>query len=558
MVGEGAKGFIFEPGGIGGIFKSNRLRVPTFQREYAWEVEQVDQLFGDFNRAKTDHTDHFLGTIVTIAKGPHEPLEIVDGQQRLTTTALLIAAIREVMSEIGQSAKVIESISNDYLSSFDRKAGGPVPKLTLNIDDNEFFAGIVAGTLLEPTRESHARLLAAHKRAKAFIKRIAATFSEADRPTALNDWLEFIEHEASVILVKTDHAAKAFRMFETLNDRGLKTSQADLVKSYLFGEANKRIGEAQSRWSSMKDNLEEIDDDDRAINFLRHAIIATRQFVRAEEIYSTIQNSVRGEHNAAGFLSALESMSRTYVATFQPSADYWRGYAASTARALKVFNRFDLKPIRPLVLALALKFDVQEFDAALKLLVSLSVRLVVASRTRSGTLEQTFATAALSVYEGRIISTSSLKTALNSVVIGDVDFKKEFANARVSKAELARYYLGALEAANAADSEPWYVLNDDPTIITLEHVMPQNTDSSWAIDEDTHKSYLKRIGNLCLLQKSGNEAAANKPFVEKKTAFASASPVITSMIADYDTWGPTEIEARQIRLADLAVKAWPV
>jgi hypothetical protein len=210
------------------------------------------------------------------------------------------------------------------------------------------------------------------------------------------------------------------------------------------------------------------------------------------------------------------------------------------------------------VLALALKFDVQEFDAALKLLVSLSVRLVVASRTRSGTLEQTFATAALSVYEGRIISTSSLKTALNSVVIGDVDFKKEFANARVSKPELARYYLGALEAANAADSEPWYVLNDDPTIITLEHVMPQNADSSWAIDEDTHKSYLKRIGNLCLLQKSGNEAAANKPFVEKKTAFASASPVITSMIADYDTWGPTEIEARQIRLADLAVKAWPV
>jgi hypothetical protein len=559
MAGEGAKGFVFEPGGIGAIFKANRLRVPTFQREYAWEDEQVDQLLGDLNRAKTEHTDHFLGTIVTISKGPHEPLEIVDGQQRLTTTALLITAIREVMSDLGQPVPVVESISNDYLSSFDRKAGGPVPKLTLNIDDNEFFAGIVSGAILDVTRESHGRLKGAHKRAKNFIKSVVGAYSEADRPTVLNDWLEFIEHEASVILVKTDHASKAFKMFETLNDRGLKTSQADLVKSYLFGEANKRVGEAQARWSSMKDNLEEISDDDRAINFLRHVLIATKQFVRADEIYNTIQNQVRGEHNAAGFLTTLEATSRTYVATFQSSADFWRGYAASTTRALTVFNRFDLKPMRPLVLALALKFEPREFDAALKLLVSISVRLVIASRTRSGTLEQTFATAALSVYEGRVQTVASLRSALDNVVIGDADFKREFTTARVSNAGLARYYLGALESANAADSEPWYVLNDDPAIITLEHVLPQNAGREWDhMDDDAQKLHVKRLGNLCLLQKSGNEAAANRSFDDKKAALGAASPVVTSMIAGYNTWGPDEIEARQILLADLAVKAWPI
>jgi len=558
MVGEGAKGFVFEPGGIGAIFKSNRLKVPAFQREYAWEDEQVDQLLGDLNRAKSEHTDHFLGTIVTISKGAHDPLEIVDGQQRLTTTSLLITAIREVMADLGQPAQVVESINSDFLSRFDRKAGGPVPKLTLNLDDNEFFAGIVGGVIPEPTRESHQRLLAAHKRAKSFVRRIVGGFSEADKPNALNDWLEFIEHEASVILVKTDHAAKAFKMFETLNDRGLKTSQADLVKSYLFGEAGQRIGEAQARWSSMKDNLEEIADDDRAINFLRHALIATKQFVRAEEIYSSIQKDIRGESNAASFLSTLEATSRIYVATFQPSSDFWREYLASTAKALEVFNRFDLRPMRPLVLSLALRFKPSEFDRAIKLLASISVRLVIAGRTRSGSLEQAFASAALGIYEERITTAAGLRSSLQNVIIPDADFKNEFETARVSNAGLARYYLGALESANAGESEPWYVVNEDPSVITLEHILPQNPVPGWQYDEEIRKLFTKRLGNLCLLQKSGNEAIGNKTFAEKKAAFGNSPYVVTSMVANEAQWGPDEIEARQKILAELALKAWPV
>jgi hypothetical protein len=559
MVGEVAKGFVFEPGGIGGIFKAHRLRVPTFQREYSWESEQVDQLLSDLNRAKTEHTDHFLGTIVTISKGAHDPLEIVDGQQRLTTTSLLILAIREVQNELRQPADVIHSINNDYLSSFDRKAGGPVPKLALNIDDNEFFRGMIGGVIPDAARESHRRLLAAHKRAKGFVKNLAGGFSDADKPTVLNDWLDFIEHGASVILVKTDDASKAFKMFETLNDRGLKTSQADLVKSYLFGEAGGRVAEAQVRWSTMKDGLEEIADDDRAINFLRHALIATKRFVRADEIYDAVQKTVRGESNAASFLTSLETLSRAYVATFSPNADFWRDHSVTTARALSVFNRFDLKPIRPLVLALAVSFTANEFDAAMRLLVSISVRLVLASRTRSGTIEQTFAIAALQVFEKRITTAVALKPALANVTIGDADFATEFTTARVSNANLARYYLRALEAANANEREPWFIENDDPGAITLEHVLPQNPDGDWdGIDADTRKTLVRRLGNLCLLQKSGNEAISTKPFAEKRVAYAASPYVTTSMIASETDWDAGTIEARQTQLASLALKAWPV
>lgn len=559
MVGEAVRGFKFEPGGIGSIFKTHRLKVPTFQREYAWEEEEVRQLFTDLNRAKSEHTEYFLGTIVTVAKGTHDPLEIVDGQQRLTTTALLITAVRDAQAQFGQPSQVIESINNDYLGSFDRKRGGTVPKLILNIDDNEFFAGIVGGVIPEPTRESHRRLAVAYREAGKFVSALVRTFNEKDKPTVLNDWLEFIEHGASVILVQTDNAAKAFKMFETLNDRGLKTSQADLVKSYLFGEAGDRIGEAQARWSSMKDNLESVGDDDRAINYLRHVLIATKKFVRAEEIYETVQGSVRGEANAASFLSTLEAMSRVYVATFQPSSEFWAEHSASAVKGLEVFNQFNLKPIRPLVLALAFAFPPAEFEKAILMLASLSVRLVIAGRTRSGTIETTFAEAAVRVFDKTVTTTVGLKEALGNVVVSDADFMQEFAIARVSNATLARYYLRALEAANASEQEPWYVENADPAVMTLEHVLPQNPGDKWeGLDAEQQKPLTRRLGNLCLMNKTGNEALANKAFAAKREPLAAAPYALTSMIAEYDGWGLEQIESRQSKLAALAAKAWPV
>ena len=79
-----------------------------------------------------------------------------------------------------------------------------------------------------------------------------------------------------MVLLQAQNASQAFKMFETLNDRGMKTNQADLVKSYLFGQSGSRINESIARWSSIRDNVEEVSDDDRLINFLRHAFIIIR------------------------------------------------------------------------------------------------------------------------------------------------------------------------------------------------------------------------------------------------------------------------------------------
>src|SRR5579863_7143740 len=106
--------------GLGSILKQNRLAVPPNQREYAWELKYVRTLFQDFAREiDGDDRMYFLGTIVTIPR-PNGTLEIVDGQQRLTTATILLSAIRDYLRQA--EPELAEYIDADFLTIFNRQS----------------------------------------------------------------------------------------------------------------------------------------------------------------------------------------------------------------------------------------------------------------------------------------------------------------------------------------------------------------------------------------------------------------------------------------------------
>lgn len=558
------KSFEFTFSGIGSVLKLNRLKVPPHQREYSWTDDKVDQLISDFADAKATNRDHFLGTIVTIDEKGDNTLNIVDGQQRLTTTAIFLAEVRNFLKQIDGAGIIIESIDNEFLSVIDRKSRERKPRLSLNTDDNDFFKQLIefgsGHPELKPTTESHDLLLEAALTAKKWVKIISQSFAEKDVVDRLNDWIEYLENRATIVLLKVADSSQAFKMFETLNDRGLRTSQADLVKSYLFGEASSRVAEAQARWSSMRENLHDIKDGDRLINFLRHSFIATKKFSRTEEVYENTQAMVRGESNALEYLGEMERLSKAYVATFHADSQFWDGYSKKAKTAINIFNRFDPKPVRPLFLSIALKFGPAQFEKAMQLLVCLAVRSTVTGKNRSGTVEVTYANAASSVYNEKVLDISGLQTALLNVTVLDSEFRAAFSTARSTKADYARYYLRALEAVKNSDKEPWYVVNDDATEITLEHILPKNPDrEKWpAFSEEDRRRYANRIGNLCLLQKTPNSNAKNISFPEKKNIYVASPLSLTSEIGISDDWTTKKIEDRQEMMSELALKAWPV
>ena len=143
--------FGFSQLGLASILKQQKLLVPPNQRDYSWTEKEVTTLLQDFARAIRDSDlTYFVGTIVTIRKG-QDVLEVVDGQQRLATTAILLAEIRNYLKD--SEPEICRSIG-EFLATIDRMSREEVPRLSLNLDDNDYFRARLTGRGRVPRRRS--------------------------------------------------------------------------------------------------------------------------------------------------------------------------------------------------------------------------------------------------------------------------------------------------------------------------------------------------------------------------------------------------------------------
>jgi hypothetical protein len=411
----------------------------------------------------------------------------------------------------------------------------------------------------EPRRSSHRLIREAFELAQKQIKRIVSGFDPKDHGDVLNKWIQFIEHGAQVVLLQVPSDINAYKMFETLNDRGLRTSQADLVKNYLFGQADTRLTEAQQKWALMRGTLETLEEEDITVTFLRHALIAIRGYLREGEVYEAVQAIAKGSQASVQFLNSLESLATTYVAIFNPEHEKWNAYPDAMRRAIQTLNVFNIRPMRPLMLAVAAKFAPKEASDSFRIFISWGVRLMIASSTRSGNVEETLAAAAQKVFSEDIQNTNQLRKEVSSIIPIDEQFRQAFEIATVSKAVLARYYLRSLEMAAKNEATPWFVPNDDRQAINLEHVLPERPENGWKqFDEEKARVYAKKIGNLALLLAKSNSDLKSAGFEAKKSIYKNSPYELTRQIATVSVWDEVQIASRQKTLADLALRAWPL
>lgn len=555
---------LFEPLGLGMILKRYRLIVPPNQREYSWErKEHVETLLDDWTKAISENvSEYFLGTIVAVEKAPGL-LEIVDGQQRLATTAIFLCELRNYLKTI--EPKVSQHITTTFLSEIDLSTKDEVPKMQLNVRDNEYFTSHIKedATPLEATKSSHELINAAFQASNKHIKKIVAAIRDPkDHGTPLIKWLEYIQHNSIVILLQVDNKFNAYKMFETLNDRGLKTSQADLVKNYLFGEAgNSRQAEAQQKWDLMRGALDSAYEGDVTVIYLRHALIMMRGHLKEADVLDETERIARGSSQALSFLDNLEKYSNTYAAIINPEHDRWNKYPDAVNRAIKTLNQFKIQPFQPLLLAIAERFQPNEASEAMKMIITLGVRLLIASSTRSGSVEETLAEGANLIFTDKIKDTKNLIIKIDKIIPKDKEFQLAFENTTVSKASLARYYLRSLEMAAKKQPAPWFIPNDDKETINLEHILPEKPGDNWPhfTPEAVHV-YCRRLGNLLLLTSKSNSDLRSANFETKKNEYKkSGGYLLTSQVANLTReWTEEQIENRQKKLAELALEAWPI
>jgi hypothetical protein len=555
---------------LGDAIKDKRMWVDTYQRHYAWKADHVRDLYEDFEKviARGSDAEHFLGTVVVEVKGGK--VKIVDGQQRIATTMVLLAAMRDHFYTIAEHVRA-DAYQSEFLYSINVDTLNPESHLILNTDDHDFFTSRIvlppqhAQRIIEeskdPSLESHILIMGAAEIAKETIKKIVKDLPKHEAIERIGKWKNFILQKSRVIWIVVPDDGTAYSVFETMNDRGLSLSATDLLKNLLFALAQEddsyRV-KIQEHWFLMAGTMNAIEKlKDAVPTYVRHLWISLRTKATVNDLYKVIKRNINGKQDALKFAKMMRESAPVYAALLNKNHSKWSSYPETVAEHINTINRLHVATVRPLLLSGVERFA-KKPDLLRKFfhsVVNWSVRFLVAGRLGSGTLEERYGLAARKLRSGEIKTIDEIRDQLKDVLPTDEQFKNLFSQMTVSQSFLQRYYLATLEAAEREGKDDLIPMAGK---YNIEHVLPQS-DKAWLhIPPETKKAYTNRLGNVALLQVKKNELVADWPFPDKKPVLAASHILLTKQMAEYDDWNVQQIKDRQDKLAALAVKAWPL
>jgi len=560
----------FEDDTLGLIIRNRKgLRVPINQRSYAWKKSHAEDLFTDLNGAITKKAEeYFLGSVVVVVPDKADYIEVYDGQQRIATTMILIAAIRDFFYSTLKDKKEAQVITDDFLISLQRK-GKETPHFVLSAADRDFFAAKILRepdhperqkVVADPKKESHELLEKAAEAAAELVKTITKSLPSDVQVANLHTWLDYLEKSARVIWVEVQDQPTAFRIFETMNDRGLKLSAADLVKNYLYSLVldSKQTDLITHRWQSMTAVLESLGrEDGDIVDYIRYYWITEHGHTRSTALFDAIKGEVNSEATALSWSAALENRANDYAAILTPSHEAWSTFHLEVRTDLDTLRYLGISQVRPLLLSAFGRFEPKELARLIKNAVNWSVRCLVTG-VPSGNLEGVYSKNAKAISEGKIKSVEQLakEPSMSGLIPADDRFVAAVRTATVPTASLARYYLRKLQIVADGAKEPQYTPSQDKDV-TLEHVLPQKPGVDWNLTPEVVQALYNRLGNQALLAGSVNSKLGNIKFEEKKEALEESPFSLTSSIAKESAWGEKEISERQMVLSKFAKDAWP-
>jgi hypothetical protein len=575
--------------------------IPTYQRRYSWTEKQIWELIDDVSQIETGD-QHLLGTLVCLA-GHHKAglnqLEVVDGQQRLTTIVILLECIRQAFekADLPDAARDLSSLLQAVPPS-----GKSEPKVLLDSIDADEFKDHIA--------KRADRIYMNQRLMEAFRVVREDAIEDAIKQYTIKGLQEFVyqlRNQAVVIRLDVSEARDAFKLFETINHRGLRLSPIDIVKNFLLGNAA-RFGEdalrrARSSWAELLKHLDGINTD----SFFRYYLMSLLQVrVKKNEVVSRFktlfmtrvveatklsdqrhyypdsddvdedEESANGEDTASdevelsptGAVSFTDFLSRLV----QCAKCYGEIELAKTAdprinRHLRSLRMIKATQTNGFLMHLRVGgCDDKKFREVLKLTESFLLRRHVC-RERSNETESLFARLC---GVDPVDPLQATKEAYRDLCPTDEKFKVEFAEAAFTSnlIDRARYCLERIEASKHGKHDELQVLGSDD--VHVEHIMPQKIKSKRVKDEmgdwvaylganaeNQHPKFVGRIGNLTLLAEPLNIGASNNPFARKKAAYKKSSILLTQELAGMSNFKFRDIEKRSELLSKTALELWP-
>ncbi len=532
---------------------SPTILVPEWQRNYSWDSTHVETFWQDINKFSDSYPstniareEYFLGSIVLV-NNPEGNL-LLDGQQRLATSTILLSVIRDMLVLFSQDASTRTQAK--WIKDTDDATQTDSYKLTLNRFDQTFFKSEVQdmqSSSGRPTPEMRSHTLIAGAR-DFFRARFDEKYDELHGGKAAYDWAlrirQVLTDHMSVVVVSSTDEDNAAAVFETLNDRGIGLSTPDLLRNLILRRSTtgsqERIIEY---WQSIYD-IEEVSG--RVDEFLRHYWLSKRGDVKTRSLYREMKSIIETENIDSLELSKeMAEAANLYKDIVNESHD-----DADIRRSLKSINELGAKSLYPVILScLAVVENIGEQQQLLNALVIFYVRHSVIGNKESTVLERVVYDIAQKLREAKDVA--SAIAALVTASPSDGEFTEQFARTTIRRVTSARYILKEIEHYKRITGE---VGVETPDRVHIEHIYPQTPpeDRRW----ENHEKYVGRLGNLTLLARRLNESLKNADFAIKKEKYSESDLLITKELLVLESWDPAAIDRRQEELSQLAANIW--
>lgn len=532
--------------------------IPIYQRTYSWHQTQCEQLFKDIIRISQNDNihGHFVGSVVYFQQSIHTVsdvprLLVIDGQQRLTTITLLIAALAEFVkvNECGIETNATR-LQNYYL--FNAEEDGELHyKLLLTRSDKQTLIDLLKG--ISPGEPKSLRV---YENYQFFKQRITA-----DNVVDVYNGLMrlFI---VDVALEKDIDNPQL--IFESLNSTGLDLSQADLIRNYvLMGQEVLLQTELYEKyWFPMEQNF----GNEYAVwfnSFMRDYLsVKTGTIPRIDQVYDAFKHFVQSK-NAPGTIKEVVADIHRY-AQFYVNMVLHKEPREVLQQALKRISRLKVDVSYPFLLAVYNDYDLKVISETDFYLILCLVENYVFRRAICGiptnSMNKTFANLYKSVRkENYLESVQAAFLLMDSYkrFPGDAEFQKEITIKDVYNFRNRNYMLDRLENHKRKE----HVSIDE---YTIEHILPQNKDVSneWKAmlgDEwqTIQNEYLHTLGNLTLT--GYNSELSDRSFSQKKTIEGgfNHSPIrLNDFLRTADVWNAEQIKSRAEQLALKANEIW--
>lgn len=543
--------------------------IPSFQRDYSWTELEWEELWQDLlaTLSEEEESAHYMGYLV-LQSTNSRLFEVIDGQQRLTTISLIVLAAMRLLQKNIRSGKNAENdqrrldqLRNTYIGYLDPVSLVARNKLKLNRHNDPYYRNyLVPLTDSLPRRGFPASTHSMRKAFEWFEKRLNEHVKgDVDTGLALTKFVDAMSDKLFFTVITVSDEINAYKVFETLNARGVRLSTTDLLKNYLFSilargeESEQELEALEQRWESIVDRL----GSEGFPDFLRMHWNSRHAFARQAELFKVLRHSIKDREEVFTLLRQMDEDLDAYLALTQPEASGWADRAKGHLFELRMFS---VRQPYPMLMAARRHFTDGDFESLLRATVVISFRFNVIGSQQAGEQERVYHQVAQRIERKEITRLGQAIESLRAVYPSDDEFRSNFANKSIKSKQnrngkIIRYILNRLERQmGGVDFDA-----DAPTY-TIEHVLPRNPGAGWeAFNDRDLDSFVDRLANMLMLENSLNRAIGNSSYAEKRPVLQSSALRVTSGLAEENAdWTPERLDNRQRQLANLATTIWRI